>query len=347
MRAKLRIWAVLPLLYACDQQTEECQKLTVLHGHYQSAVATFKGRAQLRPKLEKSIEELKVKTEKELGALWLNKPETALKTELDKRVAAVKGATMERTTKQVGSGVPGAAGVAHETMWRIKFREKNFEKAVKKLEGLSVSPPLFKLSTILQDRKTGDWILELVRASIDDVPMNLPPQKFPRPPKATVVPEEFGFCGAKELRAKIAKLDAELDKLEENSTALSTMLPMRATIEGRRRRGAYTAQLEQEGRNIISSLIETVRKSKFKMKALGVEQEVVILELLATKKDKGRLEKFIDPELLPSVKYIDSPTKGVLKVTIPNRVAAKHKDERGPGGSTMVPGVRLAPKHNH
>ena len=346
MRAHLPICIALALT-AC-KETEECRKLTVLHGHYKSAVITFKGRAKMRKHMERSLQELEEKTKQTLVKAGLNLSEKELKAELDKRVAKVKGASIERTTKQLAPAMPGAppgqgGGAVYETVWRIQFKEKKFNKALEQIEMLMATPPLFKISTIIQEPKSGRWVLELARAAIDEVPMNLPPTPFERPPKASVVKEEFGFCGAKELRAKIAELDKEIDALEEDSTALSTLLPKRATIEGRRRRTDYLVELETEGRRIIQEMLSAVRTSGLKLKAVGVEQEVVLLEVYAGPKDKGKLEKHLAQDILRSVKYLDSPDDNVLKVTVPNRVANERKEHQSHGNG-MVPGVRLAPK---
>lgn len=332
-------WLLALALLGCNE-TEECKALEKMKARYETALSRQKARETLTGSTRKRLERHKKRAEETKKKLGLDLPETKLKEELDARVAKIEGATIQRTTRKVAdAGAPGVQSAAQETLWKIEFPAKNDKEAFERARMLYAMPPLFKVVTLL-DKKDGTFLLELLRASVVEVPMNVAPTPLPDPPDPADVPEEFGFCGAGQLREEITEMRRTLLEGKEAAEELTVLLPKVATYEGLQHRAEMLGKVEMENRRVIEAFMEAVMKANIRFKGVGSERDVVVVEFFGGQQARSRLEKHMPPDLLKGMKELDSAKKNVTRLSMVNRVA----NQQIKHGGAMRPGVGLAPE---
>lgn len=337
---KTAIALLVPTLLLACGKTEECKSLEKMKAGYETALSRQKARAALTGQTEKRLERNKARAEETKKELGLDLPETKLKETLEARVGKIAGAKLERTTRKVAdAGAPGMDSGAHETLWKIEFPAKNEKEAFERAKALYASPPLFKVVTLL-DKKNGTFLLELLRAAVIEVPMNVAPTPLPDPPDPAKIPEEFGFCGAGGLREDIGKMREELLAGKKQAEELSVLLPKVATYEGLQHRAEMLGKVEMENRRVIEAFMDAVMKANLKFKGVGSEREVVVVEFYGAREARSRLERHLPEDLLRGMKELDSAQKNVTRLSVVNRVA----DQQIKRGGAMRPGVGLAPE---
>ncbi len=331
----------LPLVLSCGDN-QECKQLREIKANYERAIASAKGRIALKAQSEKRMNEREAAAKKTKAELGLDLPESKLKEELDARVAKVPGATIERTTRQVSDvGETGGESGISETLWRIQFSENSDQKAFEQLRLLAVAPPLFKLVTFLKDEK-GRWLLELMRASVVEVPVDVDPTPLPPPKDTSGIESQLGFCGAGALRDQIAKLDQQWLSLKPEAEALSVVMPKVATYESLQRRAQLLGEVERENRRLMFEYVDAVEKQHLRFRAIGVERAVVIYELYGGQKDKAKLERGLPEDVLKGMLELESAHKNVIRLSVVNRVSDEQIKRNG--GGTFQQGVGLAPE---
>jgi hypothetical protein len=332
------VFVVLALVVSgCE--TQECVELRALKATYEKAIAQTKARAALKKHTADRLAKFETGAKETMSKLGLDLPETKLKEVLDERAAKIPGATIERTTKQVAEP-DDSGGAIHETLWKISFPAKSDSEAFAAVRALGLEPPLFAMVGIYKDPK-GKWTLELMRASVVEVPMDIKPTEMPPLPKASDVKSELGFCGAGGLRDELAALEQEWLKSKVDAEELTVVMPKMATYEGLQRRAELLGATERENRMLFNAFFDAVEKAKLKFKATGVERAVVIYEIFGGASERQRLEKQLPEEVLRGMKQLESADKKVIRLSVVNRVADEQIKHRS---SAMRPGVGLAPE---
>jgi hypothetical protein len=322
---------------ACGE-TDECKQLRELQAQWANAGSSVKARIALKAQTEARLQRTEKTAKDAMAKIGLDLPETKLKEELDARLAKIPGATIERTTRPIPD-IGGEGGAVHETLWRIEFDAKSDDQAFEYMRAMTQEPPLFLVATMLHSDR-GKWVLELLRASVPEVPMNIQPTPLPKPKSASTIPEEFGFCGAGAIRKELMEKEAEFDKGKADAEQLSVMLPKVATYEGLERRVTLLGEEERESRRLIDAFISAVKKAGVRYRAAGVENRVVIYEFHGGPKEKAKLEKALPEDVLKTMKELESSSKGVVRLSVVNRVT----DEQLKRSSSFKPGVGLAPE---
>jgi hypothetical protein len=335
----MRILLIALACLGCGE-TEECAKLRALLAEHERVRASMKARVALEDQTQKRLDRVEAKAKETMSSLGLDLPESKLAEELDARVRMIPGATIERTTRMVADSMGSAQEGASETLWRIHYSAKSTDEALALAERLWVAPPVFRVATVIDEGK-GKWLIELFRASVIEVPMNVAPTPIPMPAGLLeAIPSELGFCGAGDLRAQITGIQTELAALKEKAEALSVLLPKVATYEGLERRAALLGEEQAENRRLLGAYAGAVKASKVRFKAMGVERAVVVYELYGRDADRAKLEKHLPKDVVEGIKPLESATKGVLRLSVTNRVVDQQLKR---AGGAMRPGVGLAP----
>lgn len=319
-------------------ETEECKELDKLLTESQRAALAVKGRATLWERVSERAKQKEANTKKLMAELGLDQGEEQLKALLEDRIKAVPGATFERTVRVAASEVQGPTADT-ETLFVINLPTKDPTVAIAQLRTLWAPPPLLRVETIVQE-KTKGWRLELGRAEIDQVPVNVEPVRPKARTSPDTVPSQFGFCGASEKRKQLATLEEEIKALEEKAAEVTTLLPAAASWEGLGRRVELVREVETEARRLINVVLDAAQKSKVHLKAIGVEQELVMVELVGTPKDRAKLQNALDPDTVAQMQLPETEvTPGVARFGLPNRVAKERRRPNQGGEGPPEPGA--------
>lgn len=320
------------------QETDECQQLTGLVKTYEQALQTTEARAALRDRVKARAEKAEAATKARLAELWLDRPEAEVAAELEKRVAELPGAKLERTTRAVASedGAPG--GGETETLWVVELAEKRADVVEKQIDALAAHPPLLRLRTLLQDAKTKTWKVELARATVDQMPMKLDPTPPPPRKDPAAIPEQLGLCGASRLREQIAALEGKIQEAQKAAGETTTLLPAAATWEGLGRRADLLADIEAESRRIARAMFDAVRVAGVRFTALGVEREVVILQVQGGAWERSRIERALPKEIMESIRASEAEQPGTVRLMVANRVEQRmRRPDKAEGGPFPMP----------
>jgi hypothetical protein len=320
-------------LIGCGE-TEECKKLDAFVAEGERVVAGMKARHALRDKIADRAHRFESQTKAKMAELGIDQGEEQLKAALEARAKTIPGATFERSTRVVPSEDPGATGDT-ETLFVLSFVQKDAAKAIASARALMASPPLFRLVTVVKEDKGDRWRVELARTDVDELPIKFEPQKVPKRPSIDDIPSQIGFCGAADKRKRIAEIDVEIEKLAPVSEEVTVLLPSSASWEGLGRRVDLAREVETESRRIIQLVLDGVLKSKVSLKAIGAEQEVVLVELHGTTKERAKLQKVLPEEIVQAMVLPEAEiTPNIARFSIPNRVAKERRrpDQKGPEG---------------
>lgn len=332
-----RLGLVLGLLGAACGETEECKELDKLLIESQRVASAVKGRATLWERVSERANQKEANTKKLMAELGLDQGEEQLRATLEERIKAIPGATFERTVR-VADGEAQGPNAATDTLFVINIPTKDQATAIAQLRTLWAPPPLFRVETIVQEKGKG-WRLELGRAEIDQVPVKVEPVRPKARASPDTVPSQFGFCGASDKRKQLATLEEEIKALEEKAAEVTTLLPAAASWEGLGRRVELVREVETEARRLINLVLDAVQKSKVHLKAIGVEQELVMAELAGTPKDRAKLQNALDPDTVAQMQLPETEvTPGVARFGLPNRVAKERRRPDQGGGEPPQPG---------
>lgn len=317
-------------------ETEECRQLNELLVARKAVLAQARTQSGVTKQLEARAKAAEEATNKLLGELGMNDPESKIAAVLEARVARFSGATIERTTAQVDTGSAEPSAVrASETMWVVRFKEKDVEKAFSFLDALIATPPLVKFATLAKDKKKDEWRVELIRLVPDQIPIKPEPTKLSPPKDLKAIASQMGSCGAVQLRAEIVKVDAEISKLEPDADRTTVLLPTGASWEGLKARAEALRDAELEARRHVRTFIESVRTLKLPLKAIGVEGAIVALEVWGQPRDRARIEKdLIARGAGEQLKVPESSAAGVVRMMLPNTIAEGRRSRR-PARSIM------------
>lgn len=308
---------------AC-QDTEECIQLRKVLKATERALTIAKARAALAAKTKKTLKRTQAATERKLSQHGLDLSEEALFDVLKKRAEGLRGVRLEKTSRAVEQGVRASplGTTASETVYSFELPSRSLSDAWRLSQSLIVSPPLTRVFALIAPKKRGErYRLELGRAEVLRLPMEIEPKPLPARPSAADVPSELGMCGASELRERIAAAEEELEKHAAKARETTVHLPLEASWKGLSRRADRVVAIEQASREIADALVDAVEKSRTRFLGVAIDEEVVVLEVAGGKWERGRIQRFLPEPILQSLKDLEVGREGVARMAVVNRVA--------------------------
>lgn len=345
---KRRLLALtLPFVLAGCADTDECKRLRAVLEARTQILQSARAQAGALPVIEKRAASAEAASHKVMSSLWLNEPESKVHETLEKRTKAIPGASMSRGTTQTTIGPPEDEVAVSETLWTIRFRDAAFEQAFLNLELLMSNPPLVKFHSLIREKKGDGWRVELIRAAVDQVPINPQPIQIPPPQDLSGVSRQLGFCGAGKLRDDIEAVDGELRSIKERAEKTTVLLPAAASWDGLRGRAELVRDTELENRRHLKVFRDAVVQGELVLKAVGVEGELVFLEIYGGKKELARLELEVGRlGMGGAMKVAEKAPDGVIRVMLANTIEAARRARGGERwGRPLAPGEDLPADH--
>lgn len=325
MKAKfLKLTLVAAVSVACED-TDECVELRRVLKTSERALAAAKGRAALAERTGRNLERIKADVTRKLENKGLDLEEGALVETMEARAESESKVTFERTVRPMA---PDPTDVSQaqksETVLRFNFPARDLEAAWAIAERLAAEPPMTRMFTLIAPkRRRQPWRLELGRVDIQRLPMSaIEPRALPPRRSAADVPEEFGFCGAGELRSRLGQIDAEIEGLAEKAGQTTVNLPLFASWKGLSRRADLAIDIETRSRELAKALVDATLASKQVFLGLALEKEAVLLEVKGGAKEKARVQEKLSESLLESIRDLDGGREGVARFALSNPVSA-------------------------
>ncbi|MEQ8277877.1 MAG: hypothetical protein RMA76_21605 [Deltaproteobacteria bacterium] len=327
---KRLVFVAALLTFACDE-TDECRRLDRIQEENDKVLDQARRRAKQADVTEKRLSEMKAKADEAFEEYGLNLSEKEVTKALEAR-AKDHGATVERGTREIDSGInpggPGGGG-GTQTMWTFTYPSKSMYDAWRTAEKIMAVPPFVRFASLRNGRKRGTYLLEAVRGTVDRAPMKVEPTPLPKLRDPADVPSQFGFCGAAEKRQALAALAKEVEELTPQAEALTVNLPLAASWEGLWKRTIVIRDIEDESRRITREVFESAERGKVPLKAAGIENDIVIVELVGGKKERGRVERELPKALVEQLQTLDGSGQKIERLMIVNRHAEKkHEAEQ-------------------
>lgn len=323
-------------LVACEP-TAECVRLAEAVDEAEAALEKVQTRASMRKRAEDAKVAAETKAEKVLTAYGLDLPEAAITKLFEERAARHEGVSVVRDTKQTAAGPEGQAG-AFETVWRFSISRRPLDTVFGLLDELAGSPPITRLS-LFQRRPAGGYDLELTRITLPEVPITPQPAAMPTLPDVASIPKEFGFCGASGLRDRVRQIQAEMEQLEPDANATTVALPLGSTWDAKRIRAQQKGALERGGRSVFAQALRAVAESGVLLRAAGIDDSVVIIELEGSKaRVKKRFAAALPKDVAARLESLPSPDEKLQRFTLPNPAFERMKPPgQGGGGLGGLP----------
>ncbi len=320
-----RLFVVLAALlaFACDE-TDECRRLDRIKTENEEVLHQAERRAAQAETIEKRMQSMKAKADEVFADLGLDQAEDAVTKTFEAR-AKENGATVERGI-DVGGNLAGGGGT--ETQWTFEFSAKSTSAAWATAEKLMAIPPLARLIGLSPMSARGRYRLEISRGIVDRAPMKVKPTPLPKLRDPSEVASQFGFCGADEKRAALAQITKKVEELTPQAEALSVNLPLAASWEGLYKRAEVIRDIEEESRRIVREVLAAADSAKVKVKAAGVENDIVIVELIGGKKERGRVEQAMPSKLVEQLQKVEGSGTKVERLMIVNRHAEKRREAK-------------------
>ncbi|MCK6547789.1 hypothetical protein L6R52_18195 [Myxococcota bacterium] len=337
--------AGLALLTACDDN-DECRELRSTLKARKDILNSARAQSNALEIAQKRAAAAEGNATKLLKALWLSEPETRIQDTLEKRARVVSDAIFVRGAQAVGGERPGDP-TSSETMWTIRFREADLQRAFRYLDEVTATPPLVRFATMVREsRDSADWRIELLRAAAEQVPINPQPVLLPPPADLSAVKRQIGFCGAGKLRDEIEEADAELKRLKERAEKTTVLLPTAASYDGLRARAELLRDIELENRRHLRLFREAVVASGVPLKGLGVEGTMAVVELFGGTKERAAF--MLEVDKLGAAAAVQEPKnqkEGVLRFGLLNKISEARRVRMEQGARPMQPGDPLPADH--
>ncbi len=315
---------------ACDDG-RECEQLRDLLLDHQRALGMARARAKFAPKLKQDAARAEKVTKAFLTRYGLNMADDEITAALQARVATISGAQLSRGQRRLPSDDPTRPPVT-ETVWTVVLPERSFVQAAARARDLAALPPLLQLAALLPVNTSGrGWKVELVKVPIDRVPIDFEPQRVPMPRAATEVAKTSSFCGSAELRKKIADARAQIETLQDVAAEATVYLPTQVSWEGLRLRAQLAVELESEARRLLDVYFEATKAAAVRVKAIGQERDVIILDIYGGAPERARVERQLPDDVLRALK-VGLPKPGQIRFAVVNRVAERARPPGAEGG---------------
>lgn len=308
---------------------DECKRLTGMVSQYEDVLETATRRAENAERFGKEAEAAKQEAKEALERLGFDLAEGPLVEDLDKRLAAIPGATKTRRVESFGPAEEAASNA--KTIFTISFREKDPSKVWTIIEGLVSALPLWRLELVRVGSSPDLWEVELVRAVVEQLPIKPKPTPLPELPDPSTVPTELRFCGAGKLRTRLAELKAQIEKLREPATNTTVLLPAIASWKGLKQRAQVLEAVELESRKLQKLFFEAAVATKSKLKAVGYQEPRAVLEVFGGKAERAALERALAKHRSRLAIPEDNPDPKVIRFTLANTAVPEFRREPAPG----------------
>jgi len=301
----------------------------------------------MREKAEKQRDNEKEKAEQILEAYGLDRPESELTATFEARAEAHDGVTVERTTRKTKGG-PDINPYTRETVWRFAISRRPLGEMFDLLDELSASPPITRLS-LLQRESDGSYTLELKRITLPEAPGEPKPAPLPSVPDVSKIPAQWGLCGAGRMRGRIKEIEQEIESLAEDAKATTVAMPQSSTWQAKTLRARKRGALERGGRSIVATVLRKVVEERIPLRAVGVEDEIVVIELRGgADRMKARLRSALPASLADDLGELQTSEDDIARFSLPNPAFEQMKPpgagERGGIGGLPAPS-RLREHH--
>lgn len=313
--------AVASALVGCGQ-TSECTQLQKILAHRQAALSKVRSAAGVVEKLETRVRDTQSEAAKAKHEVGLDLTIPDLEVALALKAKAIPGATIARGSRAVAlDGAGPEVPQVREVTWTVRFREKDLTKAFARVDALLEPPPLVRLASAARDEKTAEWAAEVARLVVEELPIEPKPVPVEPPVDLATVPEEFGTCGAADLRAQIAAVDKEIARAAPQAERASVLLPTAASWEGVRARALRLREAEAENRRLLGALTRAAVDLRLRVKDVSVEGPMVFVEVFGGGAERGRLEKALaSAGVAEGMRVAASAPPGVVRVGLHNTV---------------------------
>jgi hypothetical protein len=318
------LFAGVLLLAGCE--TDECKELKKELDARKSLLRTAQAQAGVLEPTKKRASAAEGNALKLLRALGVDQPESKIQAELFTRVAKIPTATITREAVLISVGGPEEQDPSESvTQWVIRFDAKDVKTAFDHTAALLQNPPLVRFASLIrEDPKKNRWRVELRRATVVQIPINPQIQPMKTGRNLDEIPSKFGFCGAGSTREEIKKIDAEMEQLRANAEAVTVELPKAASYEGLRRRAEMMRDEESETRDHLAIFEEALTKSGAKLKAVGTEEALSVLEIWGASADRTKVEKaLLERGMGDLIQPRKEGAKGVERIMVKNRAAER------------------------
>ncbi len=329
------------LVLACDNE-EECRALRALKRRYDRALAVTRARAAHADRVAGQARAAEARARRLLDQHRLEAPAKMVTEALEARIQQISGATVtyarRATATAPGPRAQGAAPAAAEDVWQVDV-PGGWRDVFAASLAVRTSVPLLRVSVV---RPTdGGGRIELGRLPVPRVPIRLSPRPLPPLPSTTEIPSRWGWCGAKDLRTAIEAAGSELEALRLKAEAVTVDLPTHASWDGLHRRVTHAIALEKEAARLMKALATAAVKAGVDIKALGQENDAVVLELRGGPEARGRIERALPAPLLKAVRFVPAAS-GELRLIAANRVArpGRRSSPRAVDSGPPAPGAR-------
>jgi len=320
--------ALLLLLALGCGQTDECKRLEALAAEHDALLEDMKHRAEKHDIIEKRAKEAHDRAQGYMDSVGLDDAEEKIAKLLAERAAALAGAKLER---HANADKPDNTGLLRRrsTLWTLEFPARGEAEAIETAWKLAESPPLLLVERIVRMGSGTTWRVDLMRATIDRVPIDPKPQKLPLPADPADIGTQFGFCGAGGLRSRIAEARAKIEAIRPKAEALSVLMPTSASWLGVERRSRLLYDLEMENRRLMVILLDASRAAKLRIVGVAADDPEIALEVEGGPKDRGRLEAALGPHVA-ELKALPA-SKGIIRVSLPNQKLRGNRREEPHG----------------
>lgn len=317
--------ALLALLSACGTN-DECRRLAELERAWDKTRVLAEQRASMLPKVRARASELEAASDKLVADSWLEVDDAKILAELQARIAKIPTATVSQSPAMVGATDEGDNIVTTE--WAIRLPGTELAKVWEHVVALGQTPPLLVFNLLTKADKPGTFTLRLQKL----LPIRSPfkPGKVPleKPDDPSTVPTQLGFCGAGELRRKIAGAQEKIRAVEADAEATTILMASGPTAEGVRRRAEKSIKREREAREIMTRVVDGVVKEKLSFKAIGADETSVVIEVFGGPKELKALETLLLP-FGDRVKPTELAAPGVVRRQIMISQPKQNADHEG------------------
>lgn len=319
-------------------ETSECRQLTSLAKQYETASQETLRMAEVHDRLEKRAKARESEAVEFMAKLGLEDSETAIASKLEARAKAIGGEIERHGQVPTGTGVGTLR--KKSTYWQVNYDASSLAEGFATAWKLAESPPLVVVDRIVRSRDGKKWRVDLARALVDRVPIEPKPRPLPSLIDPADIDAEMGFCGARELRSRIAKLKAQIEEARPKAEAMTVLMPTEASWVGLKMRSEKVEEVELESRRLMKLFIDGVVKTNAPFTAIAAEDPEVILEVAGGPKDRKRLEEALAAES-SNLKDAMSPEQDKFRMSLKNTKMMQGRGQR-PGGS--IPPLPVLPK---
>lgn len=324
---------------------DECKRLTGMVSQYEEVLQTAHRRAENAERFQKEAQEAEQEAQEILKRLGLDLAEAALVEDLDKRLAAIPGATKTRRVENYGPAEEAASN--SKTIFSVTFREKDPTKAWGIVERLVEPLPLWRLELVRAGDKSDVWEVELVRAIVERLPIKPPVVPLPELPDPATVPSEMRFCGAGKLRTQLGELRQQIEGLREAAGKTTVLLPTIASWKGLHKRAQVLERVELQARALQRVLFQAAVATKSKLRAVGYQEPRAVLEVFGGKDERLALERALVKHRSILAVPEENPGPKIIRFTLANTAVPEFGREPAPGAPGGPPGGAPDPHHGH